>query len=507
MDFVTACVRNPVKVSVGVILVGLFGVLAYRLMPIQLVPEVQRPVISITTRWPGASPHEVEREIVQEQEDQLKGVEGVTKMSSESKDSAGTVTLEFGVGTDMSAALVKVNTRLQQVREYPEDALEPVITTSSSGDTPIAWFILRPRMPSDEEIAVFEREHPALGVALAPVLRAKGAGLRERRLEQAAAKKPALAELLPPPMDVPKKRRFAEDVIESRLERVSGVSAVNVLGGREDELQVVVDPRRLATRRITLPELRFALARRNHDISAGDYWEGKRRYVVRTLGRFRSPKDVEDVIVARREGATVYVRDIADVRIGFKKPEGEVFNFGRSTIAINVIRETGSNVLKIMESLHAATAELNAGPLADADLVLEQVYDETDYIDSAIGLVKQNIVLGGILTFLVLLLFLRSLRSTLVVSLAIPTSIVGTFMLLGMPGRSLNVISLAGLAFAVGMLVDNAIVVLENIYRYHQMGVPPLRAAVKGTHEVGGAVLASTLTTLAVFIPILFLHD
>ena len=274
MNLVAGFVRNPVKIAVGVLLALLFGAISFNLMPKQLVPEVQRQVISIATRWPGASPQEVEREIVDEQEEQLKGVEGVTKMSSESTDSQGTVNLEFAVGTDISSALLKVNTRLQQVRDYPEDALEPVIATSSSGDRPIAWIILRPKVASAEEIAAFQAEHPDLAEALEPARRADTAGLRDRRLLRAVQENPdseVLAGLLPPEIDVPKQLRFARDMIEARLERVKGVSNANIFGGEEEELQVVVDPQRLAARKITIPQLRVALGVRNRDVSAGDY--------------------------------------------------------------------------------------------------------------------------------------------------------------------------------------------------------------------------------------------
>ncbi len=510
MNLVAGFVRNPVKIAVGVLLFLLFGSLSAHFMPKQLVPEVQRQVISITTRWPGASPQEVEREIIEEQEEQLKGVEGVTKMSSESTDSQGTVNMEFAVGTDISSALLKVNTRLQQVREYPEDAQEPVIATSASSDRPIAWIILRRRVPSAERVAAVQAEHPELREILEPARRAGSGGLRGRRIETAVEQHPdneVLQGLLPPRVDVPKKLRLARDMVEARLERVKGVSNSNVYGGEEEELQVVVDPQRLAARAITIPQLRLAMGVRNRDISAGEYWEGKRRYVVRTLGQFRKPSDVETVVVSRRDGVPVYVSDVAEVRIGYKKPQGAVFNFGERVLAVNVIRETGANVLDVMEGVKDAIEELNAGVLKDNGLELEQAYDETDYINSAIGLLQQNFLLGGILTTLVLLIFLRSLRSTLVIALAIPSSVAGTFLFLGLFGRSLNVVSLAGMAFAVGMLVDNAIVVLENIYRRYQGGERRVEAAVKGTQEVWGAVIASTLTTLAVFIPILFLRD
>jgi len=181
VGLVGAFVTNPVKVSVGVLLVALFGAIALMRMPMQLTPEVQTPTITVETVWPGASPQEVEREIVQEQEEQLKGVEGVRKMSSECMDSMGRITLEFAVGTDMSEALLKVNTRLQQVREYPEEADEPVLASASSADQPIAWFILRPRMVPRERLEAFQAEHPELASALEPVLAAHSTGLAMRR--------------------------------------------------------------------------------------------------------------------------------------------------------------------------------------------------------------------------------------------------------------------------------------------------------------------------------------
>ncbi|MDH3591901.1 MAG: efflux RND transporter permease subunit, partial [Planctomycetota bacterium] len=507
MGLIRAFVHNPIKVAVGVLLVALFGAIALVEMPMQLTPEVQRPTITVTTRWSGASPAEVEREIVQEQEEQLKGIEGMRKLSSASQDSQGILTLEFVVGTNMNTALLKVNSRLQQVREYPEEADEPVITTANSSDQPIAWFILRPHVPKEEDIRAYLAQHPDKRALVEPILRAHNSGLRLQRIESAVKQDSDLKALRPPALDIMEYRRFAEDFIEARFERVDGVSDANVIGGAEDEMQVVVDPQALAARNITIEDLRTALLRRNTDVSAGDFWEGKRRYVVRTLGRLRTPKQVGEVLVKRVDGVSVYVRDVAEVRIGYKKPDAYVRNFGTTSIAVNAIRETGANVIEVMTGLQVALAELNAGVLKQRGLQLEQVYDETEYIYSAVALVQQNIVFGGLLTILVLLIFLRSGRSTLIVALAIPTSIIGTFLLLGLMGRSLNVISLAGLAFAVGMLVDNAVVVLESVYRRYQEGAARDEAAVQGTGEVWGAVFASTLTTLAVFLPILFIEE
>ncbi|QDT15812.1 efflux RND transporter permease subunit [Alienimonas californiensis] len=549
MNFIAALVSNPVKVAVGVLLTMMFGLVALARMPMQLTPEVQTPTITVETRWPGASPQEIEREIVVEQEEQLKSVENVTKLTSESTDSSARITMEFRVGTKMDRAVVDVIGRLEQVPQYPRDADKPVISTANSSDRPIAWFILGSRMPLPEELDALEADHPELAEGLAQVRKAHNEGLAMLRLRLLAEKHEAVRPLMPPPeLNVSELKRFAEDEIEARLERVSGVSQANVRGGLEDELQVIVDPQKLAARRLTLPDVRRVLQGQNADVSAGDFWEGKRRYVVRTLGQFRSPQQVADQPLAVVDGAPVYVRDVAEVKLGFKKPDGLVRRFGESSIAVNAQRETGANVLDVMDGLRGVVAELNDGILKERGLQLTQVYDETDYIYSAVELVQQNIVIGGALTMIVLMLFLhlgvRALlvtplialtglaaatfspwyfvltlaiivgagfwfaRGALVVGLAIPTSIVGTFLLLDALGRSLNVVSLAGLAFAVGMLVDNAVVVLENIYRrYDELGEPPTTAAVRGTQEVWGAVLSSTLTTVAVFLPIVFIQE
>ena len=507
MNLIQACVSNPVKVAVGVLLVGLFGMLALITMPIQLTPEVQIPTITVEARWRGASPQEIEREIVQPLEEQLRSVEGLAKLSSTCSDSVGEVTLEFGIGVDMDQVLVKTNTRVQQVRDWPIDADRPVIKTSNSNDRPIAWLMLGQAPPDREAVAQAAQDHPELAEKLERVLIGRSADLQLFRLNKVVKEHPELAHLVPPPIDIESMRRMAEDEIESRLERVEGVSSADLVGGRDDQLQVIVDPQKLAARQLTIDDLRGALAGQNKDTSGGDFWEGKRRYVVRTLGQFRSPEQVEAVIIDRREGRPVYVRDVARAELGTRKPDGIVRRFGAGNIAIRVTRYQNANVLETMAELREVARDIDLGVLRKMGLSLTQVYDETYYINSAIGLVRSNIVVGGLLTIGVLLLFLRSVRSTVVAAVAIPISVVGTFLVLSLFGRSLNVISLAGMAFAVGMLVDNAVVVLENIVTKWSKGLDCRSAAIRGAQEVWGAVLASTLTTVAVFLPVLFVKQ
>ncbi|MGI9516984.1 MAG: efflux RND transporter permease subunit, partial [Pirellulaceae bacterium] len=540
--------EHPVKVAVGVILVVLFGMIAAFQMPMQLSPEVERPIISVSTSWPGASPQEVEKEIVNEQEDQLKTVAGVVKMTSESRDSRGRVRLEFAVGTNMDEALLLVNSALQQVRDYPLDADKPTISTSSNSDRAVAWFILSDKPPTIEQLDAFEKQHPELADGIEYVRKAArtSVGLTAYRLRALAAEHPEAAALLPAERDVTQLRKFTEDVIKSAFERVDGVASAEPRGGQERELQVRIDPAQLAARGLTISDVTQVLRQQNQNVSAGDYWDGKRRMVVRTLGQYTSEEQVANQIITTTDGTPVYVRDVAEVGLGFKKPDGFVRRYGVSNIAISVEREVGSNVFDVMDGLKREAQRLNESVLDSRGLILSQVYDDTVYINSAIRLVNQNIVLGSALTVIILMLFLhigaRTLwfvpflagsalaavlvspwfflvtlalilisgfwfaRGTLVVAVAIPISIIGTFLILKAMDRSLNVISLAGLAFAVGMLVDNAVVVLENIYRYYQQNHGPFESARRGVSEVWGAVLASTLTTLFVFLPVVFLQ-
>lgn len=543
-------IRNPVKVYVGAILAALFGTLSLGLIPKQLVPEVENPVLTIETSWPGASPQEIEREIVLEQEEQLQGVEGLVKLSSNCSVSSAEVTLEFEIGTNIDDALARVNTRLQQVREYPLDAGEPVIEASDVGDRPIARFALTPRPPTSQAIAEFQAAHPDVAELLEPSRLASNSALRVFRLQNCLnehlAAHPVLETLRPPPIDLEKLRKLSEDLVEARLERVAGVSNAETRGGREEELQVIVDPAKLATRQITIRQVREALNRQNSDTTAGDVFQGKRSWVIRTLGQFRDPEQVKQQLLVSEGNTRVYVGDVAEVKLGYKDRDSISRRYGTESIGISVSRVTGANVMDVMDGLREANRELNEGFLAREGLELFQYYDETEYIESAIALVVQNMLIGSAATIIVLMLFLhfsnatllssvaiaataiasvyvspwfyagtvvlifvlgyRVARGALVAAVAIPISIAGAFLCMTLLGRSLNVISLAGMAFAVGMLVDNAVVVLENITRRKQLGESAFVAASRGVGEVGGAIVASTLTTIAVFLPVIFVQ-
>ena len=472
MNLVARSIQRPVTVTVVVALIAIFGVLALRRVPVQLTPNVDRPVISVTTRWFGASPQEIVREVIEEQEDVLKTIEGLREMTAQATEGEASIRLEFAVNVDKDAALNEVRDKLRQVPEYPANVDQPVVeSTDRFSRDYIAWVLVR-RIPNFKPTAP-----PAPGFEHG---------------------------------DITKLGTFFDDYVKPVLERAEGVSEIQVLGGREREAQVRVDLTALAARGISVEQLTRALSNQNLDVTAGTIDEGKRSTSVRVVGQYDSPDQIARTVIAYTEaGAPVYVEDVGRIVLDFKKESGFVNSKGERVIAINAQRETGSNVLVVMENLKRAIAEVNENVLGKRNwgIFLDQVYDQTVYIDDAVSNAAVNLLIGAGLAAVVLLLTLRSVGATMVIIVAIPISVVGTLLGMAMLGRSLNVISMAGLTFAVGMGIDNAIVVLENIFRHREMGKDRIAAAVDGASEVWGAIVAATLTNVAVFLPVIFIRE
>ena len=457
MNIIRFAIQNPVTVVVGVLLVLLFGLTSFRSIPVQLSPSIERPIVTVNTNWPGATPYEIERSILEEQERRLKNIPGLYEMESRARDNRGRVELSFNVGIEQDAALMRVSQKLDEVPSYPENVDRPVITAAGSERSPIIWMALR-TLPDN-------------------------------------------------PRPVYEYATYFEDYVQQFLERVDGVAELLVGGGVATEMQVMFSPEKLANYGIGIDSLVVALQRENTNISAGNLEIGRRGYRTRTFSEYQSAEDIRRVILKADEGRVVTVGDVADVDFGFAQPTTPVISNGEAGISIRVIAEPRANVLEVTDAVEAMINQLNENILADQGLFLEMANEQRPYIRGAIRLLQQNILIGGVLAILVLLLFLRSIPPTLVVSAAIPISIIGTFTFIYLLGSTLNAISLAGIAFAVGMLVDNAIVVLENIDRHRKMGKSAFDAAYEGAREVWGAVLASSLTTIAVFLPVLFLED
>jgi len=462
MDLISLAIKRPMAIVAAVLMIVVLGLVAMQTIPIQLTPDVRRPILVIYTWWRGVAPAEIEREITNRIEQELTGIEGLELISSQSQLGRSRIVLEFKVDQNMARAFMLVSNRLNGVSDLPDEASEPNIRTSTSDDVPIARFA---------------------------VTRLEG---NETAIETYGD--------------------FVDDVIVDRLERVAGISQITASGGSSREMQVVIDPGAMARYELTVPKILQALRGANASISAGAVDEGKRRYIVRTDSETATVEMVERVVLstyfdsATQRLINVTVADVGDVGFGYEEPSSRRRFNGEPMIRLNAIREAGANVMETMRGLRAAVDELNTEVLPRERLKIEQFYDETIYIESAIRLVKQNIYIGGTLAAIILLLFLRSARATLIVSIAIPVSVIGAFVAMALLGRSLNVISLAGIAFAVGMVVDAAIVVLENVYRHREMGRLAAAAALAGARQVWGAVLASVLTTVAVFVPLLVLE-
>ncbi len=458
-NLISAAVDRPIAVVSLVLMIVLFGIVALQNIPIQLAPDVNRPVITVTTYWPGAAPAEVEREIMNPQEEEFAGLENLVNITGNAQLGRSRITMEFDVGTDMDKAMLLVSNRLDRVSDYPDEAGSPQLSTSGSEDKAIAWFYVYRQPGNTTPIHHYGR--------------------------------------------------FVEEVIKERIERVPGVGEVTVYGGADPEIQIIVQPEELARLQLTVGEILQSLREANVSLSVGDVEEGKRRYLVRSEGELNSVEAVQDIIVrstadvSLNRSGRIRLSDIATVELAYKEPTAIIRAQGQPSIPFNATREVGANVIETMEGIREVIADLNRTVMPGSGLILRQVYDETVYIDSSIQLVQQNIWVGGILAAFVMLLFLRSFRATLTISIAIPVSIVGAFVAMAALGRSINVISLAGLAFAVGMVVDAAIVILENIFRMRESGRSGREAAIEGAKQVWGAVLVSALTTIMVFIPVL----
>ncbi len=446
-------------IAVAVLIVCVLGVAAAIRVPVQMIPDLEVRTISVDTRWPGATPQDVEKEILLEQEQYLRTLPNLRRMVSSARTGRATIELEFPFGVDINEALIRTSNALSQVSGYPENVDEPSLSASSFSQNAFMYFRIGARRDS------------------------------------------------PLSLDLDMMRQYVEDFVRPRLERVAGVSLVQVGGAGDRQVRVEVDPERLAERGLSMADVRNALRARNRDTSAGDLDSGKRRYLVRTVGRFDSVEDMGDVVVARRNGSLVRLRDVGVVELDHFERRDLSFNNGQPALSLSIRREPGSNVIEIKYAVLPVVDAINAELLAPLGLEMTLSSDDVRYVEDSVANVWRNLALGAVLATLVMFVFLRSARATLTGVVAIPICTIAAFVGLLLTGRTLNVISLAGVAFAIGMTVDNTIVVLESIDQARRRGLERMAAAVAGVRRVWPAVLASTLTTVLVFSPILFIRE
>ena len=454
-----------------VLAVVLLGSISYARLPIDLLPEVSFPRLVVYTGYPNVAPAEIERLVTERIEQQAAAVPGVEKVTSVSQEGVSLVTLRFAWGTNMDFATLNVRERLDNIREFlPETADRPTI------------------------LRVDPQAEPILTISLT------GGG-----------------HLLA-------NKEIAEDVFRRRLEQLDGVAQASVTGGLDREIQVDVDPALLEANGITLAEVSRALDQANYSARGGTILRGRYRYPLRTLGEFQTVEEINNVVVGRQElggeqqpaarGTAeageeqsgfrlVRLQDVATIVDGFAEREEIARYNGSESVGILVFKESGANTVAVSEDVQETLALLKE---QYPEFTAEIATNQATFIDESISNVVQALILGGLLAFIVLFFFLRDPRYPVAIALAIPISVIGTFSLMDAFGVSLNIMSLGGLALGVGMLVDNSIIVLENIFRHRQAGLGALEAAARGAEEVQGAITASTLTTVSVFGPIIYVQ-
>jgi HAE1 family hydrophobic/amphiphilic exporter-1 len=442
-------IKRPVFILMQVAAIIVLGWIAYTRIPIDLMPDVQFPFMSITTIYPGAGAKEIESDVAKKIEEGMSSISGLKNIYSTSAEGFSQVFLEFNLDVKIRDADMDVREQMSKIRnELPKDAEEPTIERFDVSATPVMIFALSSDMPLD------------------------------------------------------KLRTLAEDKVKNRIEQTKDVAGVDLVGGLEREIKVELDCRKLEAYDLPIQQVIGALASENLNVPGGRMDQEPREIILRTTGEFQTSDQINDIVVSSRHGTPIYVRDIATVRDNFKEQREIAKLNGKPSVSFIVHKQSGGNTVKVCDNLKKTfvqlTKELPSGT------TIEIASDQSKYIKRAVDDTMRTLYLGALFVTLVVLLFMGNLRSTIIAALAIPTSIFATFMLMYVFGYSINMMTLMGLSLAVGILIDDAIVVRENIFRHMEEGMEPEKAASFGASEVGLAVMACTFTIVAVFLPVAY---
>ncbi|MFU8831195.1 MAG: efflux RND transporter permease subunit, partial [Wenzhouxiangella sp.] len=468
MKLIRLATRRRVTIAMFTLAVLLFGLVSLSRLDISLLPDLSYPTLTVRTDFTGAAPAEIENLITRPIEESVGVVRGVRLVRSTSRPGQSDVTLEFAWGSNMDHAALDVRERLEMLN-LPLQADRPLLLRFDPSTEPVMRYALARN--ASAEVADEGRMLPLPGTADTTV-------------------------------DLRLLRRYADEQLKKDMESIIGVAAITVSGGLEDEIQVLLDQYRVAQLGLSAEAVAQRLRAENINLSGGRLEEGTRQFLVRTINEFESVDQIAGVIITTLDGRPVYLRDIAEVREGWREREAITRVNGEEMVELAIYREGDANVVGVARAVERRLARLGAE--MPKDLTLTRVYDQSVFIRNAIIQVVQAALFGGLLAIGVLYLFLRNARATLVVGVAIPVSVVATFAAMYGGGLTLNIMSLGGIALAIGLLVDNAIVVLENIAAKREQGASLIDAAREGAGEVSGAVIAATLTTIAVFLPLVF---
>jgi Cation/multidrug efflux pump len=457
MSISAKAVKRPTTVLIFTIVLVLLGVYSATKLPIDLFPDMDIPVMIIQSSYPGAAPEEVEEKLTRPLENALSGIQGLNKITSTSSSGSTMIVLELEMGTDLNEATNQMRDRIDLVRNYlPDEATSPIIIQMDPSMLPIM------------SIAVEGDVSPE------------------------------------------KLRSISEDTIIPRLEQVEGVASVSLSGGSETEVRVQISQEKLDTYGLSVTQLTQMLMSQNMTVSAGSIREGDKQYALTLSGNFNSLEDLENTPVTYLtttpgiNGVQVIplrLKDVATVSLGYGESTDFAFVDGKACVVLMVQKQSSKNALQTSRNVHAAFDSIKED--IPSDISFNVVLDSTDFIKMAVKTVAKSAITGALLAIIVIVLFLRSLRSTLIIAISIPVSILITFALMYFSGQTLNMMTLAGLSLGIGMLVDNSIVILENIYSYRQRGAKPTVAAVLGSREMVMSITSSTLTTICVFLPML----
>ena len=454
-----AITRHGILVTVALLILCVLGTMAALRIPVQMIPDLETRTVTVETRWPGATPQDIEKEILVEQEEFLRNLPNLERITSVAGTGWAEIELDFPFGVDLNETLIRVNNALTQVSGYPENVDQPSVNATSFSANAFMYLAVSP------------------------------------------------LEGNPRNLDMDMVCDYIEDNVRPRLSAVNGVAQVDVRGGAARQVQVRLYPERLALHGLTPAAVRDALRSRNRDVSGGEIDSGKRRFLLRTVGRFESLDDIRQLVVERRGDSLIRLQDLADVTLDHARIVQRSYVNGAPVVSLAVRRESGSNVIAIKQAMLAEMALVNQELLNPQGMQIRLNSDDVVYVRDSVVNVWKNLILGALLASVIMYLFLHSWRVTLIGVMGIPICTIAAFLGLMLTGRTINVISLAGVAFAIGMTLDNSIVVLESIELERRRGLDRLRAAVAGVSRVWPAILASTLTTVMVFLPVMFIRE
>jgi multidrug efflux pump subunit AcrB len=455
MNLTRAALKNPAAIIVIVALVMVFGLLSVFKLPIQLTPDIEQPQINISTGWRSAAPSEMESVIIEPIENVVKNTQGVTKVTTNIRRGSGSITLTFDVGADMQKAMLDVINNLNQAPPIPLDAMDPIVSAGGGRGGPNTASLMIKTLPDN------------------------------------------------PTQDLGTYQKLIEDVVRPRFSRIQGMGQVNLRSHRPRELRVTFDPLKTAALGLSLSSISSTISRAS-DVSAGVANVGRRQYTVRFSGQY-DVTNLTEMIIGYSGERPIYLKDVATVENTLVDRFGFNMRSGQPSYYFTLKRQNDANTVALLDEINIAVKELNEGPMKEAGLLIELSFDSSVHIRNALKLVQNNLGLGIVLALIILWLFLRGWRNILIIAVTIPISLMVAFVALSLFDRSLNVISLAGLAFSVGLVLDAAIIVQENIVRLRGLGMESHKAVLRGALQVTGALFASTATSVAIFLPILFM--